>query len=455
MMSNTEIKDEPSPIIVKEESQVKSIAIEDEPADDTNEFKNNASSDTDEEANDKIPFPVVLHELVSDPETDYCIHWLDDGGDNNDLFTISDKKRFAKEILPKLNGQSNKAKYTSFTRRLKRWGFHRIASGAQIGAYGNPHFLKDEPERVKNMRYMLHKPLSLTAVRDQNVKLQIPTMNITGGGSGAFSQVPTEELRMLQTMLAQQQQVQSNNPMKAYMRLVAGGNGVSANNNIAAANNNNSNNPMMQLALLQQMHQNQNTTAAATTSSADSSKANESYGQMLIRTNPALAAKVLDASFNTKGNNNMMSASSSVPSNPIMSMLATGQTNNSNNSMPMQQQHTMYPMRSQGYPLNLNAMLLALSQQEQQQQQQQKELIKSLANNNRGPTLTLNHQHVRADVNRHDNDDDVRLRLHINSNLHSPSNHHKMLEVQCSENAVQCVMVSAPLNTSAVSDSEC
>ena len=107
MMSNTEIKDEPSPV-VKEESEVKSIAIEDEPAD-TNELKN-ASSDTEEEANDKIPFPVVLHELVSDPETDYCIHWLDGG---NDLFTISDKKRFAKEILPKLNGQH--AKYTSFT----------------------------------------------------------------------------------------------------------------------------------------------------------------------------------------------------------------------------------------------------------------------------------------------------------------------------------------------------
>ena len=225
MMSNTEIKDEPSPV-VKEESEVKSIAIEDEPAD-TNELKN-ASSDTEEEANDKIPFPVVLHELVSDPETNYCIHWLDGG---NDLFTISDKKRFAKEILPKLNGHA-KAKYTSFTRRLKRWGFHRIASGAQIGAYGNPNFLRNEPERVKNMRYMLQKPLSLMAARDQNVKLQIPTMNITGGGSGAFSQVPTEELRMLQTMLAQQQQMQSNNPMEAYMRLVAGGNGVSTNNNI-------------------------------------------------------------------------------------------------------------------------------------------------------------------------------------------------------------------------------
>ena len=392
-MSNTEIKDEPSPV-VKEESEVKSIAIEDEPAD-TNELKN-ASSDTEEEANDKIPFPVVLHELVSDPETDYCIHWLDDDGGNNDLFTISDKKRFAKEILPKLNGHANKAKYTSFTRRLKRWGFHRIASGAQIGAYGNPNFLRDEPERVKNMRYMLQKPLSLTAAQNQNGKLQVPT-NITGGGGGAFSQVPTRELRMLQTMLAQQQQMQSNNPMEAYMRLVAGGNGVSTNNNMAAVTNNTSNNPMMQLALLQQM-QNQKTTAAAA-SSADSPKANESYGQMLVRTNPGLAAKVLDTSFDTKGNN-MMSPQVMSANSPIMSMLA-GQTNN-NNSMPMQQQHTMYPMTSQGYPLNLNAMLLALSQQEQQQQQQQKELIKSLAN--RGPTLTLNHQHIQADVNRRTSD---------------------------------------------------
>lgn len=395
MMSNIEVKDGPSPV-VKEESQVKSIAIEPEPAN-TNEFKS-AGYDTDEEARDKFPFPVVLHELVSNPETDHCIHWLD-----GNLFTISDKKRFAKEILPKLNGH---AKYTSFTRRLKRWGFHRIASGPQIGAYQNPDFLKDEPERVENMRYMHQKSLSLKAARNQNTKLQAARMNIPGGGSGAFAQVPTEELKMLQTLLAQKQQMgmqvpsQNSNLTEAYMRLVAGGNGLS--NNITAAVNNNytNNNPMMQLALLQEM-QNQKTaatTAAAAASSAESSKANESYGQMLVRTNPTLAAKLLDASLHTKGKN-MMSPqgilpSSSVPSNPIMSML-TGQSNN-NNLMPMQQ-HGMNTMANQGYTQNLNAMLLGLVQQNQQKN----DLIKSLVN--RGPS-TPNHQHAQADMNRRASD---------------------------------------------------
>lgn len=63
--------------------------------------KSVASSD-EEDCAEKIPFPVILHGIVSDPETDHCIHWLPNGN----LFTISDKKKFAKEVMPKLNGQA-------------------------------------------------------------------------------------------------------------------------------------------------------------------------------------------------------------------------------------------------------------------------------------------------------------------------------------------------------------
>lgn len=80
---------------------------------------------------EKTAFPLLLHEIISDPSTDYCIHWLSCGT----RFMISDKKKFAKEVLPRFYGN---AKFTSFTRRLKRWSFTRVPSGPFMGAYFNP-----------------------------------------------------------------------------------------------------------------------------------------------------------------------------------------------------------------------------------------------------------------------------------------------------------------------------
>ena len=61
---------------------------------------------------EKTAFPILLHEIVSDPNTDSCIHWLSCGT----RFMISDKKKFASTVLPRFYGH---AKFTSFTRRLK------------------------------------------------------------------------------------------------------------------------------------------------------------------------------------------------------------------------------------------------------------------------------------------------------------------------------------------------
>lgn len=65
---------------------------------------------------EKTAFPILLHEIVTDPSTDGCVHWLSCGT----RFMISDKKIFANEVLPRFYGH---AKFTSFTRRLKRWSF--------------------------------------------------------------------------------------------------------------------------------------------------------------------------------------------------------------------------------------------------------------------------------------------------------------------------------------------
>lgn len=45
------------------------------------------------------------------------------------------------------------AKYTSFTRRLKRWKFDRVPSGPEMGAYYNKRFVRGRPDLVKDMVY--------------------------------------------------------------------------------------------------------------------------------------------------------------------------------------------------------------------------------------------------------------------------------------------------------------
>jgi len=76
------------------------------------------------------------------------ISWLPHGRG----FAILDKQRFAGMILPRY---FDGAKFTSFTRRLKRWDFVRVARGHEMGAYYNKNFMRNRPELVQNMTYQM------------------------------------------------------------------------------------------------------------------------------------------------------------------------------------------------------------------------------------------------------------------------------------------------------------
>jgi hypothetical protein len=117
-----------------------------------------------DEHGEKTSFPLLLHNVVTDPATDDCIHWLSCGT----RFIISDKKKFAKDVLPRFYGP---AKFTSFTRRLKRWSFARVPSGPFMGAYFNPNFRRGEPELAHRVRYNHPSPLSGAGLAMQQQKL--------------------------------------------------------------------------------------------------------------------------------------------------------------------------------------------------------------------------------------------------------------------------------------------
>lgn len=98
--------------------------------------------------NAPLSFPEILYKILSDPEYHHIVSWLSHGKG----FVVHDRARFASEILPKF---FDGAKFTSFTRRLKRWHFDRVARGSEMGAYYNKHFLKDRPELVRIMMYCM------------------------------------------------------------------------------------------------------------------------------------------------------------------------------------------------------------------------------------------------------------------------------------------------------------
>ena len=69
----------------------------------------------------------LLNVLCEEQSID-IISWLPHGRS----FIVYDKKKFVESILPRFFKES---KFTSFTRKLNRWGFTRISRGVETGAY--------------------------------------------------------------------------------------------------------------------------------------------------------------------------------------------------------------------------------------------------------------------------------------------------------------------------------
>jgi hypothetical protein len=87
-----------------------------------------------------LDFPKLIYFLLSEEDVyGSIISWLPDGK----RFVIHDRHRFTTEILPI---HFDDCKWTSFTRRLKRWKFDRVSSGPAIGAYYNKNFIRDRPD---------------------------------------------------------------------------------------------------------------------------------------------------------------------------------------------------------------------------------------------------------------------------------------------------------------------
>jgi HSF-type DNA-binding len=81
-------------------------------------------------------------------DKDFCVTWLEDGKS----FVIRNPDAFTRQVVPKFFKQT---KFSSFTRKLYRWGFRQINRG--IGPddpiiFGNEYFVRDDEELMVKMR---------------------------------------------------------------------------------------------------------------------------------------------------------------------------------------------------------------------------------------------------------------------------------------------------------------
>lgn len=102
------------------------------------------SVEHEDEEDSKI-FPQKLMEILADDDNAEAICWLPHGK----AFTIRNRGLFTENIMPKFFPR--KAKYSSFTRKLNRWNFVRVASGPELGAYYHEFFLRDKPQLAAQM----------------------------------------------------------------------------------------------------------------------------------------------------------------------------------------------------------------------------------------------------------------------------------------------------------------
>ena len=154
---------------------------------------------------------LMRHAEKQDEET-FCVAWMEDGKS----FIIRNPDEFTREVVPKF---FKATKFSSFTRKLYRWGFRQVNRG--IGPddpiiFGNEHFQRDNATLMAKMR-----SITAAGTRKQEQQLQKTSspmffpgmkhhlddsMGLMGAFSTGFSVDESGHKRMMLEHIYQQQQ---------------------------------------------------------------------------------------------------------------------------------------------------------------------------------------------------------------------------------------------------------
>mmetsp|Transcript_97682 Transcript_97682/g.146402 ORF Transcript_97682/g.146402 Transcript_97682/m.146402 type:complete len:377 (-) Transcript_97682:929-2059(-) len=91
------------------------------------------------------PFPLKLHQILSNPEYQDCICWLPHGK----AWRILKPSAFEQVVIPHF---FRHAKYASFMRQVNGWGFKRMVQGVEHNSYYHELFVRERPELCLKMK---------------------------------------------------------------------------------------------------------------------------------------------------------------------------------------------------------------------------------------------------------------------------------------------------------------
>lgn len=115
-------------------------------------------------------FPIILYDIICSDSNSDIITWLPSGK----AFLITDKKKFARDIIPRHFPQM--VKFTSFTRKLARWGFQRVPRGPYIGSYYHPSFIKGFRHKCFEINYSRRSNAEMSDSSDRNHFRMVSTL---------------------------------------------------------------------------------------------------------------------------------------------------------------------------------------------------------------------------------------------------------------------------------------
>ena len=121
--------------------------------------------------------------VLSDPKFHHIIDWLPSGKS----FVIYKPKVFATDILP---SRFKSAKYSSFTRKLHRWGFVRQFRGGDSGAFFHPDFQKGRLDLAESMTCCQQQK---EAASKKARKAKLPGSTSTSSKSQAHADVSAQQ----------------------------------------------------------------------------------------------------------------------------------------------------------------------------------------------------------------------------------------------------------------------
>eukprot|EP00529_Nitzschia_sp_RCC80_P020810 CAMPEP_0113473170 /NCGR_PEP_ID=MMETSP0014_2-20120614/17903_1 /TAXON_ID=2857 /ORGANISM="Nitzschia sp." /LENGTH=396 /DNA_ID=CAMNT_0000365923 /DNA_START=532 /DNA_END=1722 /DNA_ORIENTATION=+ /assembly_acc=CAM_ASM_000159 len=127
-----------------------------------------------------ISFPLKLMKVLSDRNLSHIVAWTPSGRS----FVILKPKLFAEEILPE---HFKSAKFSSFTRKLHRWGFMRHYRGEEAGAYYHDEFQRGRLDMVEKMSCHKAPPTGSLPISFDNV-VKMPNAKTTVAAAASASE---------------------------------------------------------------------------------------------------------------------------------------------------------------------------------------------------------------------------------------------------------------------------